>query len=63
MVYMVYNKFYKKLNNTYIIKIKYNIYKMTETIIVIIVVVIAFAIIIGRKYFNTINFRARVHPI
>jgi hypothetical protein len=36
---------------------------MTETIIVIIVVVIAFAIIIGRKYFNTINFRARVHPL
>lgn len=35
---------------------------MTETIIIIIVVFIAVIIIIGRKYFNTINFSASVHP-
>ena len=61
---MFYNTFYKKLNNTYIININYKLSKMTEVFtVVIIVIVIALVIIIGRKYFNTVNFSARVHPL
>ena len=36
---------------------------MTEAFtVVIIVIVIAIVIIIGRKYFNTVNFSASVYP-
>ena len=60
---MVYNTFYKKLNIILLININYKLSKMTEAFtVVIIVIVIALVIIIGRKYFNTVNFNSNVHP-
>ena len=61
---MFYNTFYKKLNIILLININYKLSKMTEAFtVVIIVIVIALVIIIGRKYFNTVNFSASVHPL
>ena len=60
---MFYNTFYKKLNIILLININYKLSKMTEVFtVVIIVIVIALVIIIGRKYFNTVNFSSKVHP-